>query len=124
MHACSVSQSCLTLGDPIDSSLQAPLSMGFSRQEYWSGLPCPPPGELPNPGIEPKSLLLHWQVGSLPLAPTWVLSNLKLPSHFHGSKSLPLSMPQNLLCERGRGVFSFPILTPPVLEEGSVGEGG
>ena len=31
----------------------APLSMGFSRQEYWSGLPCPPPGDLPHPGIEP-----------------------------------------------------------------------
>ena len=39
---------------------QAPLSMGFSRQEYWSGLPCPPPGDLPNPGIKPESLhLLH-----------------------------------------------------------------
>ena len=36
--------------------LQAPLSMGFSRQEYWSGLPCPPPEDLPNPGIEPVSL--------------------------------------------------------------------
>ena len=35
---------------------QAPLSMGFSRQEYWSGLPCPPPEDLPNPGIEPRSL--------------------------------------------------------------------
>ena len=35
---------------------QAPLSMGFSRQKYWSGLPCPSPGNLPNPGIEPKSL--------------------------------------------------------------------
>ena len=34
---------------------QAPLSMGFSRQEYWSGLPCPPPGDLPDPGIEPVS---------------------------------------------------------------------
>ena len=34
---------------------QAPLSMGFSRQEYWSGLPFPPPGDLPNPGIEPTS---------------------------------------------------------------------
>ena len=32
---------------------QAPLSMGFSRQEFWSGLPCPPPGDLPNPRIEP-----------------------------------------------------------------------
>ena len=35
---------------------QAPLSMGFSRQKYWSGLLCPPPGDLPNPGIEPISL--------------------------------------------------------------------
>ena len=34
---------------------QFPLSMGFSRQEYWSGLPCPPPGDLPDLGIEPKS---------------------------------------------------------------------
>ena len=34
---------------------QAPLSMGFSRQEYWGGLPCPPPGDLPNPRIEPGS---------------------------------------------------------------------
>ena len=36
---------------------QAPLSLGFSRQEYWSGLPCPPPGDLPEPGIEPTSLM-------------------------------------------------------------------
>ena len=36
---------------------QAPVSMGFSRQEYWSGLPCPPPGDLPNPGTEPTSLV-------------------------------------------------------------------
>ena len=51
---------------------QAPLSMRFSRQECWSGLPCPPPGDLPNPGIDPHLLcLLHWQVGSLPLSTTW-----------------------------------------------------
>ena len=36
---------------------QTPLSMGFSRQEYWSGLPCPPPGDLPNLGIKPASLM-------------------------------------------------------------------
>ena len=35
----------------------APLSMAFSRQKYWSGLPCPPPGDLPNPGIRPMSLM-------------------------------------------------------------------
>ena len=38
---------------------QAPLSMGFSRQEYWSGLPFPSPGDLPNPGIEPGSPALQ-----------------------------------------------------------------
>ena len=38
---------------------QDPLFMGFSRQEYWSGLPCSPPGDLPNPGIEPWSLPLQ-----------------------------------------------------------------
>ena len=49
---------------------QTPLSMGFSRQEYWSGLPCPPPGDLPNPGMNPSLLkLLHWEAGSLPLVP-------------------------------------------------------
>ena len=45
---------------------QAPLSMGFSRQEYWSGLPCPPPEDLPDPGF---LVNLHQQAGSLPLAP-------------------------------------------------------
>ena len=49
-------QSCLTLCNPMDGSCQAPLSMGFSRQEYWSGLPFSSPGDLPNPGIEPTSL--------------------------------------------------------------------
>ena len=45
-----------TLCDPTVAH-QAPLSIGFSRQEYWSGLPCPPPGDLPNPGIKPASLI-------------------------------------------------------------------
>ena len=50
-------QSCLTLWDPMDYiAHQAPLSMGFSRQKRWSGLPCPSPGDLPNPGIKPASL--------------------------------------------------------------------
>ena len=46
---------------------QAPLSLGFSRQQYWSGLPCPSPGDLPNPGIEPRSPTL--QADSLPSEP-------------------------------------------------------
>ena len=46
------------------------LSIGFPRQEHWSELPFPPPGDLPNPGTEPVSLyLLHSQAGSLPVAP-------------------------------------------------------
>ena len=48
-------QSCLTLCDPLDCCHQAPLSMIFSRQEYWSGLPFPPPWDLPNPGTEHAS---------------------------------------------------------------------
>ena len=48
---------------------QAPLPMGFSRREHWSGLPCPPPGDLPNPGIKPVSPVAPaLQVGSLPLS--------------------------------------------------------
>ena len=47
---------------------QAPLSMGFSRQEYWNGFPCPPPGDLPNPGIEPSSPALK-AADSLPTKP-------------------------------------------------------
>ena len=46
---------------------QAPLSIEFSRQGYWSGLPCPPPGGLPNPGIKPRSPAL--QADSLPIEP-------------------------------------------------------
>ena len=61
-HVCvhaQLLQLCLTL-------CHAPLSMGFSRQEYWSGFPCIPPGDLPNPGIKPGSPAL--QVDSLPLS--------------------------------------------------------
>ena len=50
--------------DPTDCSPPAPLSMGFSRQEHWSRLPCPPPGDLLNPGIKPGSPVL--QADSLP----------------------------------------------------------
>ena len=70
MHAKSL-QSCPTLRDPLTVAHQVPLSMGFFRQEYWSGLPFPSPGDLPNPGIKPEStvspalqmdsfLLIHW----------------------------------------------------------------
>ena len=51
----SVTQWCPALCNPMDCSPPGPLSMGFSRQEYWSGLPFPFPGDLPDPGIEPVS---------------------------------------------------------------------
>ena len=53
-----VAQSCPTL-QPQTVACQAPLSMGFSRQQYWSGLPWPSLGDLPNPRIEPRSPALQ-----------------------------------------------------------------
>ena len=51
---------------------QAPLTMGFSRQEYWSGLPCPPPEDLPDPGTEPMSLMSPALAGEfLATSATW-----------------------------------------------------
>ena len=62
-----VAQSCPTLCDPWTLAHQAPPSMGFSRQEYWSGLPFPSPGDLLDPGIEPRSPTL--QTDALTSAP-------------------------------------------------------
>ena len=62
-----VTKSCLILATPWTVAQQAPLSMGFSRQEYWSGLPFPSPEDLPNLGIKPKSPAL--QADSLPAEP-------------------------------------------------------
>ena len=96
---------------------QAPLSMGFSRQGYWSGLPCPPPGDLPDPGIHPCLLcLLHWGltgfpdgasgkepacqcrrcrrprfhpwVGKIPWERKWHTIPVFLPGESHGQRSL------------------------------------
>ena len=53
----------------MDCSHWAPLFMGFSRQEYWDGLPFPSPGDLPNPGTEPTSLVSALQADSLPAEP-------------------------------------------------------
>ena len=64
---------------------QAPLSMGLSRQEYWSGLLCPAPGDLPNPGIEPASLI------SPALAGKFFTTSANWEAHLH-SKHLKLFM--------------------------------
>ena len=68
---------------------QAPLSMEFSRQEYWSGLPCPPPGDLPNPGIEPRSPVL--QADSLQAKPPGKPRMLS-PQHHVDRQAQPLQM--------------------------------
>ena len=82
----------------------APLSMGFSRQEYWSGLSFPSPGDLPDPGIEPHLLcLLHWQVDSLPLA-IWEACFWNFPKSSDGSWS------QGCWSEESRNCQSQPVL--------------
>ena len=71
---------CLTLAIQRTVARQVPLSIGLSRQEYWSGLPLPSPGDLPDLGIESASL--DWQVDSLPL------SQLGSPDDLRGRKAL------------------------------------
>ena len=82
---------------------QSPLSMGFPRQEYWSGLPFPSPGDLPDPGIEPESPALHEDPLPLshqrsPALMTFFLLNIKVyintSEHFSDKRSSPL---KNLL---------------------------
>ena len=73
-----VTESCPTLCDPRTVAHQAPPFMGFSRQEYWSGLPFPSPGDLPDPGIEPRSPTL--QADALTSAPPGKLLNIRIQS--------------------------------------------
>ena len=85
-----VAKPCPTLVTPWTVACQDPLSMEFSRQEYWSGLPFPPPGDLPDPGIEPRSPALqaddmHMQSTSCKM-PGWI--NHKLESRFLGEISI------------------------------------
>ena len=66
---------------------QAPLPLGFSRQEYWSGLPCPPPGDLPDPGIQPVSLISPASAGRLfTSSATWEAKNCKSSNYYQQTK--------------------------------------
>ena len=80
---------------PRTTALQGPLSMEFSRQEYWSGLPSPSPGDLPNPGIEPRSPAL--QADSLPSEPSVKPSSIFHPTSiscgYHGQDHLAQHKP-------------------------------
>ena len=64
---CLLAQLCPTLATPWTIAHQSPLSIDFPRQEYWSRLPFPPPGDLPDPGIKPRCPA--WEADSLPTEP-------------------------------------------------------
>ena len=90
-------QLCLSEA-PWTVACQAPLSMGFSRQEYWSGLPCLPPGDLPDPGIEPSSLTppagsLPWGSPGKPLLSLRHKEKSQISGSHHPSLLLPPSNP-------------------------------
>ena len=70
---------------------QAPLCLGFSRQEYWSGLPCPPPGDLPDPGIEPTCLVSPSLAGGLfTTSPMWqALAPMQCTEFMQWHRELP-----------------------------------
>ena len=71
-------QLCLTLSDPVDCGLPGSSVHGILyRQEHWSELPCPPPGDLPNPGIEPESLMSPALAGVFfTISVTWEAPNI------------------------------------------------
>ena len=70
-------QSCLTLCESMDYSLPGSSVQGFSRQEYWSGLLCPPPGDVPNPKMEPESLMSPALAGGFfSTSTTWEVLNM------------------------------------------------
>ena len=97
-------------------AFQAPLSMGFSRQEYWSGLLCPPPGDLPDPGIEPMSPVSPALAGGFFTAP-WVVTSSTFQHYLESPIGFPYFGPkkenrkkkkQNWTCLPHLGPVWFP----------------
>ena len=84
MYVSEVVRSCLTFATPWTVARQTPLSMGFFRPEYWSGLPFPSPGHLPDPGIEPRSPTL--QAHPLPSEPPGKPMYVKACFQFRNSR--------------------------------------
>ena len=93
-------------------AFQAPLSMGFSRQEYWSGLPCPPPGDPPNPGIETMSLMSAALAGGfLTTSATWEAPVVSRPLHM----SQEMSVWPGIEIFHHQGISDVPGQRPKVL---------
>ena len=110
MRVCSVAQSCPTLCDPEWTvAYQAPLSMEFSKQEYWSEEPFPTPGDLPDPGIKPMSctgrqILYHYA------------TNMSIVSQWSKKKSMNIfkATPTNNSLTQDPAIFkpSTPLWSP------------
>ena len=106
MHAQLLSHAQLFV-TPRTVAYRAPLSMGFSRQEYRSGLPFPPPGDLPDPGIEPGSPT--FQADSLPSEPP----GKSLKGNANGGKKKYVLKWTH--CRRARSEHSFPFTPQDIL---------
>ena len=117
-------QSCPALCDPMDCSPPGSLFVGFSRQEYWSGLPLPPPGDLPQPGIKPSSLMSPALAGGFfTTTATWeaphvIYSYLELSCVFICSlvncPSLHVNFTRSATTAAAKSLQSCPTLCDPV----------
>ena len=102
-------QSCSTLRSSMDCSHRAPLSVGFPRQEYQSGLTFPTPGDLPDPGIKPSSLVSPALAGGFfTTRATWEAHSLQMPKEANISRSQAPLTPKALRFHvRSPGVCSL-----------------
>ena len=108
LHCCGLSYVWLFV-TPWTVAYWAPLSMGFSRREYWSGLPCPPPGDLPNIGIKPRSPALQRSHQGSPRILEWVAYP------FSRASSWPRNRTRLILCLCCRQIFFFYVFFFPFI---------
>ena len=110
MRTCAVFRSCLTLCDPMDCSAPGSSVHGFPRQEYWSRVPFPPPGDLPDPGIEPASPALagkffyHW-------ATWWKPQLCSTLGNFLAPKIHPTKVLNGVRCQESNALLPCQSLT-------------
>ena len=106
-----VTQWCWLFETPWTVACQVPLSMGLSRQEYWSRLPGPPPGDLPNPGIKPASFISPALTGGFfTTSTTWKAVCVNLSSYWEPLTSIrSISIQQ----QRVHSSFSFCLSATP-----------
>ena len=111
---CSVTQLCPILCDPLNHSPPGPLSMEFSKQEYWSGVPFPTPGTFPTQGWNPHLLcVLHWQVDSLPLVPPgnpWISLDIQVACSISLLKLMLLLLLLSRFSQMSMILMSIPVL--------------